>query len=197
MSLHLIALDCPACGSAMGGGSSDVIFFCSHCGSAALLESDGLEVMESTALLPSPGHHARFWKPAWIIEAEVRVDERVRHGGRRSEGWRGEKTFVVPAFRLPLVDLVMLARALSEASGTVGEVPREPIQGGTLAYEDALVLARHIVVGDEVREPDNLASVDVEMTATSHRLAAIPFEDPGDGRLKCAITGVVVSPAAD
>ena len=197
MNLHLVALDCPACGSAMSGGGNDVIFFCSHCGSAALLEEEGLEVMESSALLPSPGRHATVWKPAWIIEAEVSVDERVRHGGRRSDGWRGETTFVMPAFRIPLVDLVILARALSEAAGGVGEVPREPIRGGTLAYEDALVLARHIVVGDEVRKPDALASVGVEITEKSHRLAAIPFEDAGDGRLKCAITGVVVSPAGD
>ena len=91
----------------------------------------------------------------------------------------------------------MLARALSEAAGGAGEVPREPIRGGTLAYEDALVLARHIVVGDEVRRPDNLAAVEVEITETAHRLAAIPFEGAGDGRLKCAITGVVVSPGGD
>ena len=197
MKLHLIALDCPACGSAMSGGGNDVIFFCQHCGSAALLQPDGLEVMESTAMLPSPGHHARVWKPAWVIEAEVSVDERIRHRGRRSEGWQDERTFVVPAFRLPLVDLVTLARALSEVSGRVGEVPREPIRGGILAYEDALVLARHIVVGDEVRKPDVLASLGVEMTASTHRLAAIPFEDAGGDRLKCAMTGVVVSSAAD
>ncbi len=197
MNLHLVALDCPACGSAMSGGGNDVIFFCSHCGSAALLEINGLEIMESTALLPSPGRQAKVWKPAWLIKAEVSVDERVRHGGRRSDGWRGEKTFVVPAFPIPLVDLVMLARALSEAAGGVGEVPREPIRGGTLAYEDALVLARHMVVGDEARKPDKLASVEVEITEKSHRLAAIPFEEAGDGRLKCAITGVVVSPVVD
>jgi len=177
----------------MSGGGNDVIFFCSHCGSAALLEEEGLEVMESTAMLPSPGHHATVWKPAWIIEAEVSVDERVRHGGRRSDGWQDETTFVVPAFRISLVDLVTLARALSEAAGGIGEVPREPIQGGTLAYEDALVLARHIVVGDEARRPDDLASVNVEITEKTHRLAAIPFEDAGNGRLRCAITGVTVS----
>ncbi len=197
MNLHLIALDCPACGSAMGGGANDVIFFCQHCGSAALLEADGLEVMESTALLPAPGHHARFWKPAWYVEAEVTVGERIKHGGRRSGGWSSEKAFLVPAFRMSLVDLVTLARALSNTVGAVGEVPREPIRGGTLAFEDALVLARHIVVGDEVRKPDNLASIEVEITESTHRLAAIPFEDAGDGRLRCAITGVTVSLAAD
>ena len=195
--MKLIALDCPACGSAMGGGSSDVIFFCEHCGSAALLENEGLEVMESTALLPIPGRHAKVWKPAWIIEAEVSVDERVGHRGRRTQGWRGERTFVIPAFRMPLVDLVLLSRALSEAAGTVGEVPREPIRGGVLAYEDAVVLARHIVVGDEVRRPDHLASVEVEITEISHRLAAVPFEEASDGQLRCAITGVVVTPVAD
>ena len=103
----------------------------------------------------------------------------------------------MPAFALPLTDLVLLARALSEAAGSTGEVPREPIRGGTMAVADALTLARHIVVGEEVRQPDMLASVDVEIRETSHRLVAIPFEDGGDGRLRCAITGVVVRPVAD
>ena len=197
MSLRLIALDCPACGSAMGGEASDVIFFCAHCGSAALLGREALETVPSSALLPAPGRHARLWKPAWILEAEVSVTGRQRAGGGRSDGWRGERTFVVPAFALPLPDLVLLSGGLSEAAGTVGEVPREPIRGGTLAFEDAVTLARHLVVRDEVRKPDKLASVDVGIVEKSHRLAALPFEDAGNGRLRCAITGVVVRPATD
>ena len=53
MNLHLIGLDCPACGSAMAGEPHDVLFFCSHCGSGALLDPEGLETVESTALLPA------------------------------------------------------------------------------------------------------------------------------------------------
>ena len=197
MSLHLIGLDCPACGSAMRGDASDLIFFCAHCGSAALLGRESLETVPSTALLPAPGRHARVWKPAWVLEAEVAVTGRQKAGGGRSEGWRRERSFVVPAFALPLPDLVLLGRALSEAAGTVGEVPREPIRGGTLAFEDALTMVRHLVIGDEVRQRDQLASVEVAIVERSHRLAATPFEDGGDGRLRCAITGVVVRPATD
>lgn len=191
MTVHLIGLDCPACGSAMRGDSIDVIFFCCHCGSGALLEEGGLDTVESTALLPVPGRHARTWRPAWVIEADVVVGDRIRADGRRTEGWKGERTFVLPAFPLRLPDLVLLSRALSEAAGAVGEVPREPIRGGVLSLEDALTLARHIIVGDEVRKSDMLASVQVEVHEKEHRLAAIPFErdDPG---LRCAVTGVGV-----
>jgi hypothetical protein len=194
VSLRLIALDCPACGSAMSGDPSDLVFFCGHCGSAALLGEGGLETVESTALLPAPGRHARLWKPAWVLEAEVTVGAR-QSGGSQSRSWRGDRTFVVPAFALPLADLVILARALSEAGGTVGEVPREPIRGGTLAFEDAVTLARHLVVGDEVRKPGTLETVRVVISEKAHRLAATPFEDAGDGQLRCAITGVVVRPS--
>ena len=197
MNLHLVALDCPACGSSMDGRSRDVIFFCGHCGSAALLEPEGLRTVESTALLPAPGRHARIWKPAWVIEADVTVGDRVRQGGRRTEGWQGHRTFVVPAFSLSLLDVVTLARALLEGAGEVGEVPREPIHGGTLAVEDALTFARHIVMGDEVRRSDMLASVTVDIHEISKRLAAIPFEDAGNRRLRCAITGVVLSQIED
>jgi hypothetical protein len=192
MKLHLIPLDCPACGSAMAGESHDVIFFCAHCGSAALLEANGLETVESTALLPTPGRHARIWKPAWLIEADVTVKERIRSDGRHTQGWQDEQTFVIPAFQVSLVDLMQLARALTTAAGAVGEVPREPVRGGTLAFEDALTLARHIVVGEEVRKPDTLASVQVEITDRTRRLAAIPFEKDKHA-WRCAVTGVAIS----
>jgi hypothetical protein len=175
----------------MKGDPHDSLFFCSHCGSGARLDERGLETVVSTALLPASGRHARTWRPAWLIEAGVVVDQRIRADGRHTEGWRGERTFVIPAFPLPLGDLVRLARALSTAVGTVGEVPREPIRGGTLSLEDALTLARHIVVGDEARRADMLASVQVEVTEVSHRLAAIPFEEVAEG-LCCAVTGMAV-----
>ena len=191
MTLRLVGLDCPACGSAMHGDPHDVLFFCAHCGSGALLDEEGLRTVESTAMLPAPGHHPRLWKPAWVIEAEVTVDDRIRADGRHTPGRQEARTFVMPAFPLHLEDLVRLARALSAAAGTVGEVPREPIRGGTLSLEDAVTLCRHIVVGDEVRRSDMLASVQVQVQEQAHRLAAIPFEDEND-RLQCAITGVIV-----
>ena len=76
-------------------------------------------------------------------------------------------------------------------------MPREPIRGGTLAFEDAVTLARHPVVGDEVRTPGTLEVVYVVISENAHRLAATPFEEAGDGRLRCAITGVVVRPVSD
>lgn len=197
MSLRLIALDCPACGSAMRGEGRDVIFFCSHCGAGALLGAEGLDVIESSALLPAPGRHGRLWRPAWRIDAKITVADRRRAGGRETEGWQGERIFVVPAFELPLTDLVLLARALSEVAAAAGEVPREPIRGGVLSVADAVTLARHLVIGDEIRKPDMLQSVDVEIAERSHRLLAIPFEEGGDGSMRCAVTGVVVKPISD
>jgi len=191
MTLRLVSLDCPSCGSALHGEGLDTIFFCDHCGDAATLDDDGLQMVESTALLPSPGRHASEWRPAWLVKAEVTVSERVRAKGRRSEGWQARRSFVIPAFAMPLDDLTRLARALSEAVGETAEVPREPIHGGTLALDDAVTLIRHILIGDEVRKSDMLASLQVEIEVVESRLVAIPFEKTKVG-LRCAITGVTV-----
>ena len=191
MTLHLVSLDCPSCGSALHGEGLDTIFFCDHCGDAATLEDDGLQMVESTALLPSPGRHAREWRPAWLVEAEVTVSDRMRAKGRQSKGWQARRTFVIPAFATPLEDLTRIARALSEAVGETGEVPREPIHGGTLALDDAVTMIRHILIGNEVRKSDMLASLQVDIEVVESRLVAIPFEKSNVG-LRCAITGVTV-----
>ncbi len=191
MTLKLISLDCPSCGSALRGEGLDTVFFCGHCGDAATLGENGLEMVEGSALAPAPGRHPGLWKPAWLIEADVTVADRLRSGGRRTEGWSTRRTFVIPAFVTPLDDLTRLARALSEGAGTTAELPREPIHGGTLAIEDAVTLIRHIVIGEEVRKSDMLASLRVDIEVASRRLVALPFEKTGDG-LRCAITGVMV-----
>jgi len=186
-----VPLDCPSCGSALRGEGLDTIFFCGHCGHAAVLEDEGLRLVASGALQPARGRSAGEWRPAWLLETEVTVGDRVRTGGRRSDGWRAERVFVVPAFACALDDLTRLARALSQAADSTVETPRAPIHGGILALEDAVTLARHLVVGDEVRRSDMLASVTVEIALRASRLVAIPFERSAKG-LRCAITGVAV-----
>jgi hypothetical protein len=191
MSLHLVKLDCPSCGSAMRGEGLDTLFFCGHCGSAAVLGVDGLETVAATALLPSPGRRAQVWRPAWRLDLQVRVHDRVRADGRQTDGWEGRRLFFIPAFELELDDLTRLARALGEAAPTTAEVPREPIHGGTLSVEDAVTLARHLLIGDEVRRSDLLASVIVDVDELDRSLAATPFEVVERG-LRCAVTGVTV-----
>jgi hypothetical protein len=191
--LRLVSLDCPSCGSALHGEGLDTIFFCDHCGDAATLGEQGLEMVESSALMPAPGRSARWWKPAWRLEADARVHERVRSGGRAGNGWQGRRVFVVPAFQMPLDDLTRLTRALSEVAEQTAEVPREPIHGGTLSVEDATTLVRHILIGDEVRRSDMLASVQVDIDVVATRLVATPFEPVPSG-LRCSVTGVTIRP---
>ena len=191
MSLKLVNLDCPTCGSAMRGEGFDTIFFCEHCGHAAVLQDEGLDPIDSSALLPAAGRTVRQWRPAWRIEVDVRVHDRVQAGGRSTPGWEGRRVFFIPAFGLPLDDLTRLSRALSEVAESAAEVPRQPIHGGTLALDDAVTLIRHILIGDEVRRSDKLASVVVDVDVVGRSLVALPF-DATERRLTCAVTGVTV-----
>ena len=194
MDFELVNLDCPSCGSAMQAAPRDILYLCAHCGSGAVLADSGLETVTSTALMPAPGRGARIWRPAWTIDADVVIGDRTRYGGRRTPDQSRRQTFVIPAFSMPLPDFTRLARALTAASGTTGEVPKEHCTGGTLHLEDAHTLIRYLVVGAEVQKPDTLASVRVELTPVAHRLTAVPFTR--DGRfLTCSITGVKVTEA--
>ncbi len=193
MTLHLVALDCPSCGSALAGDGLDTIFFCQHCGGGAVLADGGLEVVEGVALVPAGGRSAQHWRPGWLVEADLVVADRLRAGGHRTPGWQDRRTFVIPAFGMPLSDLTRLVRAFAAAAPPLREVPREPIRGGSLAVEDAVTLVRHVVIGDEVRRSDMLASVQVDVDVVAKRLVALPFEETSSG-LGCSVTGVTVMP---
>ena len=175
----------------MRGEGLDTIFFCSHCGGAAVLDDERLQTVEGAALVAAPGHHPRLWRPAWKLEVQILVHDRVRAGGRATPGWKGRRTFYIPAFELSLADLTRLSRALSTASDETREIPKEPIHGGTLSVDDALTLVRHILIGDEVQRSDLLASVTVDIEEISRSLVALPFEEVERG-LRCAVTGVVI-----
>ena len=191
MSLRLVRLDCVSCGSSLRGDPHDILFMCAHCGGGSVLGAEGLEAVESTALLPASGRRAQLWKPAWVLETEVEVSGRVRADGRPTDGSRGERRFIIPAFSLPLRSLRALARALSSSAREPGEVPRAPVPGGTLSLDDARTFARFLVVGEEVARRDTIASVEVEVLVLRYRLAALPFEQDG-GELRCAVSGVKV-----
>ncbi len=191
MTVSLLPLDCPSCGSAMRAEPLDVLFLCQHCGQGAVLGKEGMDLVSSSALLPAPSRRAELWRPAWLLQADVAITERVRAGGLRTPGWHGRRTFVIPAFDLPLTSFTRLATALSRAVGETGEVPHEPVTGGILSRSDALVLARHMILSEEIGKPDMLAAIDLKIEALSWRLVATPYERKED-RLHCAITGVSV-----
>lgn len=191
MSLRLVPLDCSSCGSSLRGDPHDVLFLCPHCGGGSVLGPEGLDAVQSTAILPAPGRRAQLWRPAWVLETEVEVGQRIRAGGRPTGGSRGERRFVIPAFPLPLRSVAALAGALSTMPEQPGEVPREAIRGGSLSLEDARTIARYLVLSEEVARPDTLASVEVEVRVMGFRLAALPFEQDGN-HLRCAVTGVRV-----
>jgi hypothetical protein len=175
----------------MRGASHDILFLCDHCGGGAVLETEQLRPVTSTALMPAPGRRATTWRPGWILEAHVEVGRRYLANGTSTPGWRDARTFVIPAFNLSLDELDRLSRALSAGSGTTGELPHQPITGGSLSLEDARTFARYLVVGDEARRPDMLASVQVFVNLTDSRLVALPFEERNH-LLSCAVTGISV-----
>ena len=116
-----------------------------------MLGAEGSSRSNATALLPATERRARRWQPAWVLEPG--------RGQRSSPGRRpphrrlgAERSFVVPAFSLPLRSLPPVPCPIELGCGP-GEVPHEPVPGGTLARADAETFARHLVVGEEVARP--------------------------------------------
>lgn len=185
----LVPLECPSCGSGLTAGPWDVVFLCRHCGGGARLGPDGLLEVEAVALAASPGRTVTGWRPAWLLDTTVAIRDRVVAGGGRSPDRRGSRRFLVAAWDLPLADLVRLARAHAATAAGTGELMSDPIPGGRISVEDAVAVARHVVIGEEVQAPDQLTSLTVDLELERARLAAVPVEETAD-RCRCAVTGV-------
>ncbi len=95
----LAGLTCHSCGPSFTAETSDILFLCRHCGAGVVLGEQELELVGSTALLPAPGRRAELWRPAWLLEAEVELHERVSAAGHRSPPGKSRRSFVIPAFR--------------------------------------------------------------------------------------------------
>ena len=122
MTLFFVNLDCPSCGSALEGEHHDILFICTHCCQGAIVGDTGLELIETTALLPAAGKRVTSWRPAWLLETLVVIDQRLVAGGPPTGVARRERIFIVPAFDLPFSDLSHLTQALIRAESTLTEV---------------------------------------------------------------------------
>lgn len=204
-SYALRPLDCPACGAGIAAEGSDVVYYCTACRNGYRLEDahHGALAPVEVAFVAAPGVAAARHLPFWVLPARVTIHE--SRGGRRGEsifgtdvapGAPAEGEIVVPAFDVPLAELLTLTERYSRAASSAARRERlgERLTGGCYGPDDARKLAHWAVVATEIGRAGTLEALRYDLDFGPPRLLGVPFVR-SEGKLADAVHGVVVGDA--
>lgn len=197
---RLVPLSCPACGAPLQADGDDVVYYCTACRNAHLLDrATGALRPVGVAFLAAPGKAVARRLPFWMLPARVDIVERATEGGggilqlfgagATGAGDRGDVTFAVPAFAAPLERAIELAKRYSTQLPATGELLGEHLTGGALRVEDAETWAEFALVAAELAKPDKLTQLRYRIAFGEPRLLGVPFVG-APGALRDAFFGL-------
>lgn len=204
---ELVPLDCPACGAPLAAEETDVVYFCTACRSGfryAPRERHGLAPVE-VSFIATPHQAAEGYAPFWLLPARVEILRRDASGGALTGLLRffvggdeaaaaGDGHFVLPAFRLPIDDVVELALRYTQEFPRLDELLGERLTGGSFGAEDAVKLAHYVLIASEVRKRDTLKDLEYRLTPGEPRLLGVPWVTVAPRRVD-AVFGLSMGPA--
>ncbi|MCL4562492.1 MAG: hypothetical protein M1281_18005 [Chloroflexi bacterium] len=175
--IQLIPLLCCKCQTPVLAQPDETAWVCEQCGQGLLLsETEGtvpLDVHFGVGIAPNVKG-----RPFWVAAGTVQLQRRIYGSGDQSpvaqKFWASGRTFFIPAFSLPLADLVdggvkMLLQPPTLAPG--GEAAFLPV---TLHREDVNAYAEFIVMGIEAARKDNLKELQFTLTLETPALWILP-----------------------
>ena len=187
---ELTLLRCSNCGSDLGGLSTDVIFYCSECGRCWISDE---RLSQVDIEFVRVGGSDSILLPFWKVDASVDIKERISRRESSASGITGFREFTGREMGLTESDsgsrkvrFIFPAFSTSLVLSTGVRMHRENflpektengkrfrVIGGSVAKDDAVLLARAVAVGVEVNRTDYLASVDLEIEVHTASIYAI------------------------
>jgi hypothetical protein len=164
--IRLIALQCPRCSTSVPAQVDEVAWVCAQCGQGMLLSDEQgvlpLDVFFSAGIQPT-----QKGAPFWVARGAVNLLSRQTYKGNSSkemaEFWSVPRLFYVPAYRLPVEEMV--------AAGI--KLLRQPVRmepGSPAAFHPVVVdpgdvhaIAEFIVMSVEAERKDALKELKVEI----------------------------------
>jgi len=194
----LVLLDCAQCGAPLAGQENDVVFYCTACRSGWRYDPAvprRLAPVE-VSFVASPHRAAEGYLPFWVVPSRVDIRDRRAAGvvagfnglmnfftGTDEEAEAsGERSFVLPAFRLPISQAVDLAQRYTREFPRLDELLGERLTGGVYDERDAKTLAEYVLLATEVEKPDTLKDLAYTLHLGTPRLLGVPWVRDRDGR---------------
>ncbi|MFZ6029833.1 MAG: hypothetical protein ACOYYS_19130 [Chloroflexota bacterium] len=174
--IELVPLVCVRCAARLPARPEEVAWVCAQCG-------QGQQLDQQKGLLPLDIHYApgvaaaKKGKPFWVAEGQVSLTRQTYSGNQDRDAqqfWGVARKFFIPAFELPLEQLLTLGRQYLLqppllSAGTL--VAFEPV---TLAPQDVPALAEFTVMALEAERKDKLKELRIALELQPPVLWVLP-----------------------
>jgi predicted RNA-binding Zn-ribbon protein involved in translation (DUF1610 family) len=175
-SVKLIPLLCVKCQSPLTAQADEVAWACPACGQGQLLMEDkGLVAMQfyyDSRLTPGqPG------KPYWVAQGQAQLSRSTYSGNQSAEMlayWSQPRLFFIPAFSLPLEQLIAVGSALLRQPPSITQGSPAAFQPVTLHPEDLRPMAEFILISMEAERRDMLKELNFNLTLSAPALWILP-----------------------
>ncbi len=175
--IELIPLLCFKCQAPVLAQPDETAWVCAQCGQGLLLsETKGtvpLEVHFAVGIAPNtPG------RPFWVAGGTVDLQRRIFGGGDQSavaqKFWAAGRTFFIPAFSLPLADLIDWGVRMVQQPPLLAPGGAATFLPVTLQPQDVQAYAEFIVMGIEAARKDNLKELQFTLKLETPALWIFP-----------------------
>jgi hypothetical protein len=175
--IELIPLQCVKCQNPIEAKPDEVLWVCPTCGQGQMLSDEH-------GLVAQPVHYVAGipantqGKPIWVVSGQVTLSRQTYRGDENrsmQQFWQQPRPFFIPAYTLPLDQLVDSCQRLLRQPLAFQEVTtRAPIYPVTVHAEDLQALAEYIVLAVEADRSDMLKELDFKVQLGQPELWVVP-----------------------
>ncbi len=176
VSIHLAPLQCVQCQAAIPAQADEVAWVCETCGQGQLLlESGDLQAISVffSKHIPAGAQGRPFWvaEGSAVLQRETYTGDQTR---AMQDFWQAPRRFFVPAYALPLQDVVSLGTQLLTQPTPLEEGSRAAFLPVTVPAGDVRPLAEFILLGIEADRRDALKTLQFKLTLGEAQLWILP-----------------------
>jgi hypothetical protein len=176
-SVELIPMFCPKCQNPILAKTDETAWVCSQC-------NQGLILSDESALTPFQFHFAsgiangKTGRPFWVVKGKAALQRSTFGGDQSGEMrtfWQNERLFFVPAYELPLDQMIETGASLLRSDAVLpaegGPAPFLPV---VIQREDIQSLAEFVVMGIEAARRDQLRELKIDLVLQDPQLWILP-----------------------
>ena len=170
--IELVPLVCVKCSTRIPAEPDEVAWVCGQCGQAMHLDEENglaaIPVSYTAGIL-----QGKKGKPYWVADGQVTL-HRETYSGNESQAaaqfWAQQRRFFVPAFTVPLDQLLNIGMDLLVHPPNLLSGPATSFEPVTLHMDDVKAAAEFLVVAVEAGRADKLKKVDFSINLSTPAL---------------------------